>query len=172
MKKVKIKNLSKVKRGYSVFIDSENTFIFSSEKKAKQFLIKLSKFLTQQAFELNKVYTELYSEYRRLYFTISVSLSSVIENQFNDVSNHIKRSLMISGQNSNYFSKNHLEQSYSLLESITYQLLGLVKKSSFTPLIYLLNSIQSHLDRLRNEFQKLEVYREKTNFQQFKLMAV
>ena len=57
-------------RKHRVFLHSDLTLSFEDIKKAKVFLVGVSDFLTFKLFELNEIYIELFSHYRRAWFYI------------------------------------------------------------------------------------------------------
>lgn len=57
---------------YSVYLGNGVTEYFSSIKMAKNFLAKTNKFLNSKLHELNYIYTLLFSEYRRVWFYLSI----------------------------------------------------------------------------------------------------
>lgn len=57
-------------RKHRVFLHSDLTLSFDDHKKAKIFLVGVSDFLTFKLFELNEIYIELFTHYRRAWFYI------------------------------------------------------------------------------------------------------
>jgi len=79
MKKINIQNLSIKEVGgvftwqnaYGVWLDYGVTVRFRSKRIALRFLAFVNEELTGFAFELNSVFTDLFCEYRRIYFNIT-----------------------------------------------------------------------------------------------------
>jgi hypothetical protein len=76
MKKIVIKNLTKSdkssvhtrQRKHCVFLGNDSSVYFSDMKKAKAFLVATNEFLNQKLFELNALYIDLFTEYRKSWF--------------------------------------------------------------------------------------------------------
>jgi len=78
MKKINIENIERSdkssirtnNRKHRVFLHSDLTLSFEDYKKAKIFLVGVNDFLTFKLFELNEIYIELFTHYRRAWFYI------------------------------------------------------------------------------------------------------
>jgi hypothetical protein len=76
MKKIVLKTITKsdkssihtAQRKHSIFLGNEVTIYFSDKKKAAAFLVATNQFLTQKLFELNALYIDLFTEYRKSWF--------------------------------------------------------------------------------------------------------
>lgn len=76
MKKIKIENYDEPIIGsiytrdklYWVWLGNRVKRSFANRKHAEAFLVEVSRFLNQCTFELNLIYVEIFSEYRRLWF--------------------------------------------------------------------------------------------------------
>lgn len=80
MKKVNIKTIEKAdktsirtkRRKHSILLHSGLTLYYSDIKDAKIFLVKTNDFLTFKLFELNEIYIEVFTHYRRAWFYFDV----------------------------------------------------------------------------------------------------
>jgi hypothetical protein len=76
MKKIAIRTITKAdkssihtkQRKHSIFLGNEVTIYFSDKKKAAAFLVATNLFLNQKLFELNALYIDLFTEYRKSWF--------------------------------------------------------------------------------------------------------
>lgn len=76
MKKIKIENYENPKplsiytkdKYYWVWLGNETKHRFSNRKHAEAFLVRTNRFLNERLFELNRLYVEIFTEYRRLWF--------------------------------------------------------------------------------------------------------
>ncbi|MCW5910979.1 MAG: hypothetical protein KIT62_07890 [Cyclobacteriaceae bacterium] len=67
MREIVIKSFSREKSEYVVQLGNGTTFRFKSEKATKKFLADTNRFLSEAAFQLNQVLTELYKHSREIW---------------------------------------------------------------------------------------------------------
>jgi len=76
MRKIRIENLTKAdksnhitkQRKHQVFLGNNVTVYFSDMKKAKAFLTVTNYFLNRKLFEINALYIDIFTEYRKAWF--------------------------------------------------------------------------------------------------------
>ena len=76
MKKVKLEKYTEPRVGsiytrdkyYWVWLGNDTKHRFSNRKHAEAFLARTNRFLNERVFELNRLYVEVFAEYRRLWF--------------------------------------------------------------------------------------------------------
>ena len=86
-------DLSSVKtplRKHRVMLDWDRTLVFGDAKKAKAFLVKTNEFLTFKLFELNEIYIDIFTKYRRLWFYFEGSEDMKTKRTLDSVNDNFK----------------------------------------------------------------------------------
>jgi hypothetical protein len=114
--KIDLPNKSSVyteQRTYRVFLGNETKRSFSNFKDAKAFLSETNRFLTEKLYELNYMYSVVFTEYRKVWFYMSDNHSiRRIEDKVNESFALIDRGFIQAGDrsgttNGNYFIFNY-----------------------------------------------------------------
>lgn len=168
MKKIKLENYTDPKPG-SIFVRDKSYWVwlgngvkrsFSNRKHAEAFLVATNRFLNQKVFELNRLYVEVFAEYRRLWFYFDKS-QTVINNRieanlewtnkkFNlmiDISSHI---------NGNFTSFQNMRVIIDNLRDIVNELMTLQKQKNNWVEKYNLAVIAARLDELEKALNDYE----------------
>jgi hypothetical protein len=107
MKKIKIETYSTPRpeshysrdKYYWVWLGNGSKRLFSNRKHAEAFLVKTNRFLNEKIFELNRLYVEIFAEYRRLWFYFD-SDRKIVSEQVDDLMVWINRKFTITIENS------------------------------------------------------------------------
>ena len=70
MLKIRLDKIERQDNKYLVFLDSENKYFFENRRKAENFLILISKRLTDTLVYINEEYTAAEAVYRQYFFII------------------------------------------------------------------------------------------------------
>ena len=172
MKKVRIEQLNEPKirsiflkdKFYWVWLGNGTKHRFTNRKHAEAFLAQTNRFLNERVFELNRLYVEIFAEYRRLWFYFdnhSVVSNEKIENllewtnkKFNIL---IERSSGVNGnfnafQNMRILIDNLLEV-VKVLEELQQRKNNWVEKYSLAVIATRLNELENALAKYENEAQ-------------------
>jgi hypothetical protein len=78
---------------HSVMLDWDNTVFFTDIKKAKAFIVETNEFLTFKLFELNEIYIDVFTKYRRLWFYLDTREDASMKRLLDNVNENFKLSV-------------------------------------------------------------------------------
>ena len=113
-------------RKHRVFLHSDLTLHFNDLKQAKIFIVKTNDFLTFKFFELNEIYIELFTYFRRGWFYLDVTQESLINSTMKNIDYLFKLSFTRSEwANGSHYVFNWINQIIDSLKTITNVLKGM-----------------------------------------------
>ncbi len=171
MKKIKIEKYDEPRVGsiytrdkyYWVWLGNGSKHRFSNRKHAEAFLARTNRFLNERVFELNRLYVEVFAEYRRLWFYFDRGAmfgNEKIENNIEWLNK--KFNILIDrsgGENGNMNSFNNMRMIVDMLREIVLTLEELQKRKNNWVEKYNLAVIAARLhevERLIEEFEKTD----------------
>ncbi|MBS2212143.1 hypothetical protein KEM09_12055 [Carboxylicivirga mesophila] len=173
MKKIDLKYYSFVDDKYIVRLGNGHEYEFKQERQAKAFLVKTSKYLTEQLNFSNHIFTNVILTYRQNYLLFSPNSGKrqadvyQAERDINDFINAIHKSLekaiwMGSTNNGNYIVFSAFYYVCYALRNICANLNVLAERQKLTSLKYQLSSYQREINLIEtslNEFEQMKAVR-------------
>lgn len=162
MKEVRIKQISKFGKTYSVYLGNGTVNNFTSTRDANQFLAQTNNFLTDKLHGFHKTYTEVWQHYQNNWFYFDngrttrkaamYSLERDIKQKLEFVNSKMDLIVNRSGStNGNYFAFIHFFGIADLLESAVRLLAELYSSRDDRNAIYIMDQLIFSLMYARNE---------------------
>lgn len=162
MKEVRIKQISKFGKNYSVYLGNGTVNNFTSTRDANQFLAQTNNFLTDKLHGLHKTYSEVLQHYHNNWFYFDNgrltrkadmhALERSIKGKLELVGQKLDLIVQRSGfTNGNYFAFIHLFGIADLLESAVRLLAELYSSRDDRNAIYIMDQIIFSIMYARNE---------------------
>lgn len=162
MKEVRIKQISKFGKTYSVYLGNGTVNNFSSDRDAKQFIAQTNNFLTDKLHGFHKTYTEVWQHYQNNWFYFDngrltrkadmFAFERSIKEKLEFVNQKLDLIVHRSGStNGNYFAFIHLFGIADLLESTVRLLAELYSSHDNRNAIYVMDQLIFALMYARNE---------------------
>ncbi|HAF28117.1 MAG TPA: hypothetical protein DCG75_03625 [Bacteroidales bacterium] len=175
MKKIKINQISKENNKYKVFIDSDHKYYFTSEKKAVKFQNEVNQYLTESLFQLNDLYIDLFTVYRRVYFVVENSLlKRSLDQALNNINHFIENSLLRSNYQSigSSLVMTSINQIYDNLLNGYQTVRSITSKKNDTSMIYHVNNKIKILTVLFMEFEKFQLDLSKNDLENIQVKII
>lgn len=129
MKKIKIQNYSEPRpeshytrdKKYWVWLGNGAKRSFTNRKHAEAFLAQTNRFLNEKVFELNRLYAEIFAEYRRIWFLMDGRIAYADDLDRTLEWTNKKFNLMMensAGANGNYFAFTNMRVIISYLHEV------------------------------------------------------
>jgi len=127
MLKVRLKSVIALKKKHIVYLDSENRYEFSNKRKAKDFLIHVSKEMTVCLFFLNEEFLELSKYYRHYFLNDDHHLRQRIQSSVDFIDHNIDSILRNGASTSPGVEDNRNTYTIKAIEGCFFELLSVYK---------------------------------------------
>lgn len=127
MLKVRLKSVVFLKKKYIVYLDSENKYEFKDKRKAKDFLIHISKEMTACLFFLNEEFLELNKYYRHYFLNDDHKLRQRIQSSVDFIDHNIDSILRNGASTSHALEDNRNTYTIKAIEGCFFELLSAYK---------------------------------------------
>ncbi len=176
MRKVKIQVPEKDDKGeISIFLSHDVSFKFTDKRKASDFVSKLNKFLQETVEDLNGLYIDLYSTFRKYYFTYDRRYELIsLQREFDSVALCLDKAVFNSEyQRQNIFVFIDLEKCFSYLHIIIQLQKAFFLHKKNTPERKAMESRSRVLEMINDRFYRLQIeYKNNTEFKELMQLRV
>ena len=150
------KNSNNSKDRYSVYLDREHKYYFSSKKNAEKFVVKANKVINKHCHIINKKLGEAYQLYRTYFFHLeNVPLSRVINQNLSSVDEILNHTLK-HGSSPYALPLERMLCAYAFLDSIFNNLLAIAYKKADRSNELQFSIMLDELDMSRRDLQVFE----------------
>jgi len=120
---------------FRVVLGNNSTNTFSNRKHLTKFLAETNEFLKTKLFELNKIYIEVFTEYRKMWFYFDNEQREIIAMRFDEDLQFINKSFTLiidrSGwENGNWMVFKHLGNIITMFEGILREMIDVQRTKS------------------------------------------
>ncbi|MBV5346938.1 hypothetical protein JZU46_01795 [bacterium] len=163
MKKINIKTITKAdktsirtkQRKHSVLLNWGVTVYFSDIKEAKAFLVKTNEFLTFKLFELNEIYIESFTHYRRSWFYLSLDQDTACRVEISNIEKDFRLSIDRSNWvNGSVYVFKWIDQIADSLKSILNQIREMHRNRGNWAEIRVISAIEARINYLIMQVNK------------------
>jgi len=166
MKKIKIKNVVRADksaihtklRKHSVYLGNGVTRYFADRKKADRFLSETNRFLNEKIFEVNMLYVDVFSEYRRVWFVIMGKRDELCAESMVAQLHQVERTFNLMINRAGFTNGNHFVFKYfidilNILTSICESIAGIYRSKKNYPDAHHIAVIEKRIDGVRKQIE-------------------